>query len=233
MAQSFHHYRDRIEAAGLVPRGAFHVREDDHVPATGDADAGRTLILIGNAGSSFWPVFERSPELADGRPDPLDRWSERVISALASELEAYPVFPFGGPPYHPFLRWARRGEAVAPSPLGMLIHPEYGLWHAYRGALIVNRLLADVPARPDAPSPCLSCPDQPCLSGCPVDAFSGEGFDVDACVGHLSGANDCLDRGCLARNACPVAPGFRYDTVEHCFHLRAFLRARTRNREVK
>ena len=35
-----------------------------------------------------------------------------------------------------------RAEAVAPSPLGILIHPDYGLWHAYRGALAFAERLA-------------------------------------------------------------------------------------------
>lgn len=225
--KSFNEYKHRIEAAGLTVRGAFHVEDDDGVPPTGTAGTGRTLILIGNAGSSFWPVFSQSEEYADGRPDPLDRWSERVITGLAQELDATPVFPFGGPPYYPFLSWARRAEDVVSSPIGVLIHPEYGLWHAYRGALVVDQRLEDLPPRPGAPSPCLTCPDQPCLNGCPVNAFGADGFDVDRCVGHLSGPNDCLDQGCLARNACPAGEPFRYDSEQHSFHLRAFLRART------
>lgn len=225
MTKTFHQYRQRIEATGLAARGAFHVEADDGVPPAGGA--GRTLILLGNTGSSFWPAFSRSEEYADGQPNPLDRWSERVITHLARELEARAAFPFGGPPYQPFLRWARRAEDVEPSPLGMLIHPEYGLWHAYRGALIVDGLLPDLPAKPGASSPCLSCADQPCLQGCPVDAFGPNGFDVDGCVGHLSGPNECLDQGCGARNACPVGEPFRYDQAQHRFHLRAFFKART------
>lgn len=218
-------YEQRINAEGLTVRGAFHVEEGDGVPPSGDA--GQTLILIGNAGSSFWPAFRQSAEYADGLPDPLDRWSERVIGGLARELEARPVFPFGGPPYHPFLRWARRAEDMAPSPLGMLIHPEYGLWHAYRGALIVDRRIENLPPKPGEQSPCLTCEDQPCLTGCPVDAFGPEGFEVDHCVAHLSGPNDCLEQGCLARNACPAGKPFRYAPEQHRFHLRAFFKART------
>lgn len=228
MSESFQLYKRRIESTGLVTRGAFHVEDDDGVPPTGDPAAGRTLILLGNAGSSFWPAFTASEEYKDGHPDPLDRWSQRVISNLARELGANAVFPFGGPPYSPFLRWARRAEDVEPSPLGMLIHPEYGLWHAYRGALIVDALLDDLPERTGAASPCLTCPDRPCLSGCPVDAFGDDGFEADTCVSHLSGPNDCLTQGCLARNACPAGKPFRYDPAQHCFHLRAFFRARTK-----
>jgi hypothetical protein len=225
--QTFHRYAQRIAATGLIVRGAFHVQDKDGVPRTGDGTTGQTLILIGNAGSAFWAAFRQSKECNDGQPNPLDRWSERVITELADELGACPVFPFGGPPYHPFQRWARRAESLPQSPMGMLIHPEYGLWHAYRGALIVDQPLRDLAPAPDAESPCLSCPDQPCLHTCPVDAFRPEGFNADQCTQHLSGPNDCLEQGCLARNACPAGKPFRYAKEQHQFHLNAFLKART------
>lgn len=221
---------ERISAAGLAVRGAFHVGEGDGVPET--RGPARTLILIGNAGSSFWHAFTASGEYGDGLPDPLDRWSERVITRLGQELDAQPVFPFGGPPYHPFLRWARRAEAVSPSPLGMLIHPEYGLWHAYRGALVFPRRLEGLPPpKAQGPSPCLTCREQPCLHACPVGAFDGDGFDVKRCAEHISGPVDCRDQGCLARNACPAGKPFQYVREQHRFHLAAFLRARKLDRE--
>ena len=67
-----------------------------------------------------------SPEARDGRADPLDRWSRRVVDALAAALGARALYPFDGPPHWPFQRWARRAEAVHVSPLGLLIHPDYG-----------------------------------------------------------------------------------------------------------
>lgn len=217
----------RITAAGLSARGGFHVEPGDGVPAA-PGGAARTLILIGNTGSAFWPAFRASPEYRDGRPHPLDRWSERVITDLARQLDARALFPFKGPPFHPFQRWARRAETLFQSPLGMLIHPEYGLWHAYRGALVFDRPLHGLPERSGAASPCLSCASQPCLHACPVDAFRAGGFDVDACASHLSGPNTCTEEGCLARNACPAGKPFQYVREQHRFHLAAFLRARAK-----
>lgn len=216
----------RISATGLTARGGFHVEPGDGVPPTAGDGGPRTVILIGNAGSSFWPAFRASAEYRDEQPDPLDRWSERVITGLAGQLDAHAVFPFRGPPYCPFQRWARRAEALFPSPLGTLIHPDYGLWHAYRGALIFDRHLAGLPGGSGAASPCLSCAAQPCLQACPVEAFSAGGFDADACAAHLSGPNACTTEGCLARNACPAGKPFQYMREQHRFHLAAFLRAR-------
>jgi len=224
--QGYPEYARLVEARGLTPRGGFHAREDDQVPAPPTGSGARTLLLVGNAGSSMWPAFTAAPEYADGRPDPLDRWSERVISELAGVMGARTVFPFEGPPYHPFQRWAGRAEPVSPSPMGTLIHPRLGTWHAYRGALVVAGHLPGLPSAGGEASPCLTCADQPCLNTCPAAAFRPDGFDVAACAGHLSGPNDCLTQGCLARNACPAGKPFQYVREQHAFHLAAFLRAR-------
>jgi hypothetical protein len=220
-----------IEAAaapfGLKLRGAFHCQEGDEVPAQADGRASRTLVLLGNYGGELWSCFQDAPEARDGRPDPMNRWSERVIGALAAQAGGVALFPFGGPPYRPFLRWAQRAEPLAPSPLGMLIHPDYGLWHAYRGAIALAELLELPPADP-RPSPCESCAERPCLAACPVAAFTAEGYDVTACAGHIAApaGADCLDQGCRARRACPVGRAFHYPAGQARFHMEAFLNAR-------
>ncbi len=214
-----------IEAAvgetGLQLRGALCPSVEDGL----GAEVG-WLLLLGAVGGSVWPQFDRSPEAGDGEPHPLDRWSERVIDALAEHLGAKPFFPFGGPPYRPFLSWARLAEGLAPSPLGMLIHPVHGLWHAYRGALGFAAQPQGWQATAPQASPCPSCA-RPCLTACPVDAFTPAGYDVKACRRHLATAAgaDCMTAGCLARRACPVAPDLAYDRPQTEFHMRAFLRS--------
>jgi len=219
-------------AAGLRLRGGFAVRAEDGVPALPDGRPAAALALLGAVGASLWPVFSRSPELADGAADPLDRWSRRTIGALAETFGAAALYPFGGPPYLPFQRWAARAEPVAPSPLGLFIHPRFGLWHSYRGALAFAEPL-DLPPREALPSPCEACVAKPCLSICPVGAFTaqangGAGYDVQGCVAHLelAAGRDCMQAGCRARRACPVAPELAYDTAQADFHMRAFLNAR-------
>jgi hypothetical protein len=213
--------RGRIEAAGLAWRGAFHPNVDD-LPPVGTA----TLVLVGFIGSREWPIFANSPEASDGQPDPLDRWSRRVIGGLADELGAAALFPFGGPPFLPFQRWAQKAEPVTPSPLGILVHPDWGLWHAYRGALAFSERL-ELPPQDRRSSPCESCAEKPCLSACPVDAFSSVGYDVPACVAHIGApaGTDCMSFGCRARRACPVAVEHRYGPDQAHFHIAAFLMA--------
>jgi hypothetical protein len=223
-AVDFASLADRVAACGLSLRGGFHPAPEDGAPPLPGGQAPGTVILVGNVGSGMWATFAAAPEAGDGRPHPLNRWTERVVGQVAVETGAMALFPFGGPPYLPFQRWAMRAEAVAPSPLGILIHPDYGLWHAYRAALAFAARI-DLPPRRARPRPCDSCIGRPCLAACPVRAFSAGGYDVAACVGHVDSAagTECREGGCLARRACPVGAGFAYRREQHRFHMAAFL----------
>jgi hypothetical protein len=222
---------ERVEAAaaarGLAVRGAFHPAQDDGVPVLPDGAQAGTLVLLGMVGRRHWPAFAASPEVEDGGADPLDRWSRRVIGELAAELAAHPLYPFEGPPWLPFQRWALKAEPVHRSALGVLIHPEWGLWHSYRGALAMAGSWT-IPASVDRGSPCDRCLAKPCLSACPVGAFSAERYDVDACAAHLRGPDggDCLERGCPARRACPVGDAHQYGAAQAAFYMRAFRASR-------
>lgn len=214
-----------VEARSLAPRGAFHPSPQDGVPAMADGRRVGTLVLVGVVGRSTWDAFRRAEESRQ-TCDPLDRWSRRVVDELAGALGAESHFPFGGPPFLPFTRWARRAEAVHPSPIGPLIHPDHGLWHAYRGALAFADAMP-LPPADTRPSPCETCAHKPCLSACPVDAFSARGYDVPACTGHIADAagSACLGGGCLARRACPVGVDCQYAPAQMRFHMSAFLAA--------
>jgi len=224
-----------LASLGLIARGGFHPRPADGVPDLPDGRAAGTLVVVGNAGPALWRVFAAAPEAADGAPDPLNRWSERVLGEFAGRIGGQALYPFGGPPYWPFIAWAKRAEAVWESPLGMLIHPDYGLWHAYRGALALPGRIA-LPARQERAKPCDSCAEKPCLATCPVGAFTPAGhdparYDVAACAGHVgapAGA-DCLGLGCRARRACPIGRDYLYDGPQARFHMAAFLAARRRD----
>jgi ferredoxin len=215
-----------LKPHGLALRGAFHPVAEDGVPELEGRPCG-TILLLGNLGGSIWPIFNASPERADGAPHGLDRWTRRILGSLAPEFGARALFPFGGPPWLPFQRWAMKADSVAPSPLGILIHPDYGLWHAYRGAFAFAERLP-LPPREQRPSPCDSCIERPCLSGCPVDAFTPGRYDVARCRDHVAGprGGTCREEGCLARLACPVGRAHAYPAAEMAFHMAAFLAGR-------
>jgi hypothetical protein len=217
-------YLSPAEAAGLRVRGAFHPVPEDGVPGLPDGTAAGTVLMLGFVGSDGFARFQASPEAADGLPHPLDRWSRRVVGALAQRFGAMPLFPFEGPPWFPFQRWAARAEPVHPSPIGTLIHPDWGLWHSWRGAIALRERL-ELPPPDERGSPCLSCPGKPCLDTCPVNAFSPTGFDIAACVAHLSGPAGvpCMTNGCLARRACPVGSRHAQAPAHAAFTMAAFL----------
>ena len=200
---------------GLTGLGAFHTRADDDLPGIG------TLVLVGPAEPGFWGHFTASPEYRDAQPQPMDRWSTRVLTALGDQMGARPLFPFGGPPWHPFHRWALRSGWAFDSPVALLVHARAGLWVSYRGALGFAARL-DLP--PPPASPCEACAGRPCLSACPVGALTGSGYDLPACHAHLAtpAGAPCMTGGCRVRAACPVAQKWGREAGQSAFHMAAF-----------
>ena len=179
----------------------------------------QTLTLIGPDEPRFWPIFVASPEYADGAPDPLDRWSARIICDVAQAIDGKALFPFGGPPYEPFFTWAVQSGQAWPSPIGFLVHAEAGLFVSFRGAIRWDAQ----PRLSKAAKPCLTCTHKPCATACPVGAFN-DGYDVAACKSHVTSeaGSDCRTGGCLARRACPIGQGNRLP-AQAAFHMEAFL----------
>jgi ferredoxin len=203
---------------GLIPRGALRLEGSEALSLNA-----KSLILIGHAGSSIWPHFQKWRSAQPHNfANPLDTWSEQVISPIAAALGGRAVFPFQKP-FHPFQQWAMRAQGLRPSPLGILIHPVYGLWHAYRGAIAFEAESLIQEAQ-ETSHPCDLCAGKPCLSACPVNAFSKDGYDVSACRTHLASreGNACISGGCLARLACPVGSEFKYSVAQMQFHMHAF-----------
>ncbi len=216
---------DRLLAGtGLFVRGAFHPVSEDGVRPLADGRAAATVVLVGNAGKEMWTAFRRDvPEL--GGKDPLDTWVDAHLERAAANLGAEIVFATRKP-WPPIQRWAMKAGGVHQSPIGILIHAEYGLFHVYRGALLFAERLALPVAPAAAASPCDSCAKKPCLTACPADAFQPGRFDMHACVGHVESPKGkaCTTGGCLARRACPVGRVHAYVPEEGAFHMAAVVR---------
>ncbi|MEM9319845.1 MAG: ferredoxin [Pseudomonadota bacterium] len=197
--------------------GAFHPKPDDGAPpGTG------TLILLGPAEPGFWDRFTASPEFSDGAADPLDRWSTRIISAIAAEFGAQALFPFGGPPYQPFIAWAKRSGRAWQSPVTLLVHDTAGLMVSYRGALALRERLS-LPLGPNRP--CDTC-SAPCLTACPAGALGGAGYDLDTCHRFLDTrhGSECLGKGCAVRRSCPISQSYGREPVQSAYHMGIFHR---------
>ena len=209
---------DDIAALALPHRltilGGFAAVDDPTLPR-----GTRTVLMLGPA-AGFWQHLAVQAEW-DGHPDPIDRWSRRVIGHLACDLGAKALFPFGGPPWHPFHQWALRTGAVWESPVRLLVHGQQGLMLSFRGALALKQAV-DLPVPP--PSPCHTCAEKPCLTACPPRALTGAGYEVPACHAYLDtvAGQECLSQGCAVRRACPVSQ--RYDRMpeQSAWHMARF-----------
>ena len=208
----------RIRRESFTPLGWFEPTDEDHLPAPA-----KFVILIGNAGPD---MFRRFAQAQNPATSLMDDWTRDVVDGLARDLDATAAYPFDTQPL-PFLTWARKAGAGHVSPLGLNIHGTYGLWHAYRAALLFP-VAFDMPKASAGSHPCETCADKPCLSACPVSAFDGKSYDVVTCGKHIlsDSGHACMGGGCKARLACPVGKAFTYHPAQLQFHMRAFQAAR-------
>jgi hypothetical protein len=205
-----------------------------------------TGYLIGNiqhpTSASFWPHFlqdaKATPRIATAR-HPLDTWTETILPPIASTFGADVWFVHTGPPYLPIISWLKAACGMKQSPMGIMMHPEYGLWCGFRAVLILPQTPHTAPSMrsyPAGKAPCDDCHDRPCLSACPVNAVQNGHYDVQTCRSALQqqyshvenapppahhAAAPCVAQGCLARMACPHQH-YQYSQAQRQFHIKAF-----------
>ena len=206
---------------GMVVLGGFSPVPEDHLPPLADGSAPGAVTLVGNAGPAMWEVFE---EARRDEPHPLNAWTRRVLGEIAAHFDAVAIYPFTGPPFLPFQRWAGRTGTIFASPMTPAIHPVYGTWFGLRGALLSELPLA--PSAPPAENPCDACTAKPCLHTCPVGAIHSGDLDAVRCLDHLESpiGADCVAMSCRSRRVCPVGRDWAYPPAQSAFHMEAFIR---------
>ena len=233
-------FQRRLTPFGLKVFGAVALAADE-IATLPDVATEPVAILVGNAGPAMWKVL--SQDLGgDGNvvahAHPMNTWTRRIIEKVCHDVASdmpqttaskpiQVVFPFDGPPYYPFQKWAIRTGQFFPSPIGPLVHSEFGLWAGFRAAIICAREVIDQVSVGSDGSPCDSCAEKPCLSTCPVDAFRPDGYDVPTCTTFLRTAEStaCMTGGCLARRACPIGDTYKQTQAQSQFHINKFLAA--------
>jgi epoxyqueuosine reductase len=199
------------------------------------APGAQSIVVIGNGGGAFWKAFKRH---ADDNPawmardNPLDDFTRVIVEReIAPVLERFAIAPTIIYPFisnAPTLNFMEAGKASGlsgPSILGVMVHPVYGPWIAFRAAILVNELL-DAPGEAYRFDPCPSCIPRTCISACPADAVSiVKGWDIPKCLTHrVEVEADCAPR-CHARAECVLGPEHRYPDDELAYHQMRALRA--------
>lgn len=204
-----------LSASGLSLRSVVRLE-------AGEWQSARAVALIGNEGAAYWHHFQNwCDDQTESVENPLDSWSRQVINEVANRFGGVVLMP-NDRPYPPFQRWAMKAHGLRPSPIGPLIDARFGLWHAYRGAILFDDDILIQDAE-DQIHPCGVCAGKYCVKSCPVGAFDGGVFDYARCLAHVRGpdAGECRHK-CIARNACPVGTEWRYPDHVQAFHQKAF-----------
>lgn len=184
------------------------------------------LVLLGSAGKALWPALTGFGFYTD---DPIDyfacKMTELFVRDYLDDTDYLLLYP--GDYLIPLQQLGALAGWHQPSPLGIGIHDDYGLWFAYRVAFLtkLELPLSELPLN-TGPSPCASCEDKPCISRCPAAAVKpAENLDIPACMSfRLQPDSDCQLQ-CLARLACPLASEHRYGDEQIGYHYGRSLRS--------
>jgi epoxyqueuosine reductase len=198
------------------------------------APGARSIVVIGNGGGAFWNAFKIHADENPGwmaRDNPLDDFTRIAIDhdiapVLAQSGIAHTViYPFisSGPTLN-FMEAGKAAGLSGPSILGVVVHPVFGPWIAFRAAILLNELI-DAPGEAYRFDPCPSCVPRTCITSCPVDAVTASGWDIPKCLTHrVEVEADCAPR-CHARAGCVLGPEHRYPDEELAYHQMRALRA--------
>ena len=232
MSELLDFIRTRAAPHGLNLIAAVPVdRYDEAAPAQMRASAidpyARSIVVIGNGGGAFWEAYQRhlltDPDWTR-RDNPLDDFTRKVVErdvagALGARgLRCTTVYPFVSDAGNlHFMELGKIAGIGGPSIIGVLIHPVYGTWIAFRAALLVEEML-DEPGPALSFDPCPRCVPRSCIAACPVGAVStGAGWDFVKCVRHRVEADPDCNGGCYSRLGCVIGPEHRYpdDELHH------------------
>ena len=186
----------------------------------------RSIILVGFAGKDFWKLFQNylrnNPNFSDDNIDLIDNYTLIKFGEATKILDSHrvlhsSVYPFGdNARFLNFVKLAELGGAGVPSLLGILLHPKYGTWISLRGALITNLELSSFDKPLSDFDPCPSC-SKPCISACPAQTISPQGWDWVSCMRFRLKDTTC-ERFCASRLACPYGEDEQYPEDQILYH---------------
>jgi epoxyqueuosine reductase len=189
----------------------------------------RHLILLGSGGSMIWPSMTQDPGTKMQEPDPVDNYTIRAVRKVF-DSDVIIVYPTNR--LIPLQALGKLAGWHHDSPLGLGIHPVFGLWFAYRAVIMSRAGFTPLAGEIDgqAGSPCESCRDKPCITACPASAAIESGFGVQRCSDYRMEPDSSCQSRCISRLACPVGRDHRYLPDQMAYHYRHSLAAIRRYR---
>ena len=199
-----------------------------------DAKA-KSIVVIANGGGALWLGLRRHAEHHPGwweRENPLDDFTRTIVEKeiepviRQSRCRYTMVFPFtSGATTLNFIELGKVAGLGGSSILGVVVHPKFGPWIAFRAAILVDELI-DAPGEAASFDPCPSCTQRSCIAACPTAAVAfPSGWDIPRCLAYrIESEPDCTPR-CHARVACVLGPQYRYPEDELAYHQRRALAA--------
>lgn len=122
----------------------------------------KTLVLIGAGGKSLW---ENLPHPLENNNHPVDTFSLEHIKDFAKNILKDDQIEILFPNDHyllPLQKLGRFFNLAKPSPIGIDISEEFGLWFAYRGVFLTSKNLPST-FKTSFCSACEECLERPCL----------------------------------------------------------------------
>jgi ferredoxin-like protein FixX len=189
----------------------------------------QNLILLASGGSMFWPIMKQDPGVKMDQPDPVDNYTIRALGNFFGN-DAIIVYPTNR--LIPLQALGKLAGWHYDSPLGLGIHPVFGLWFAYRAVIMSRADFTPLASELDVQTgpPCQSCRDKPCINACPASAAVKSGFKVQLCSDYRMEPDSSCHSRCISRLACPVGRDHRYLPEQMAYHYGHSLAAIRRNR---
>lgn len=196
-------YVSSTEFDRCQPKGR---RASERLPGCG------TIVVLGSGGPTHWNELDEPRD-----PERLASDTDRELAALTVELTergraCSVVYPNDARPLSFVALGEMAGLGTVSPVVGLLVHPEYGLWVRLRAAILIagETFGHDLPKPVSASfQPCAEC-TRPCVEACPANAYCAiEGADMARCAEHRH-RGGCAHH-CDARHACPIGG-------PHCFH---------------
>lgn len=217
------------------------------------------VLVVGNSGPGFWqhlvacrsgdvPQATDSTDIYTGLSDhPVDQYALNSTQVALQRLFAAPDYRvlFPDQTSGAMIPLQQLGVMIGwhhRSPLGIGIHPQKGLWFAYRAVVVVpaERAFLDSLDKPASAihntaggqglsATCRECRGQPCISDCPAGALSAAAPpDMVKCIAYRSQQGSPCAATCIARMACPVGTGSRYSETQIAYHYEYSLQSMKR-----